>query len=193
MSKHKHRNREPSSENMNNINNMNNMRMNGNNNNPFGIDPFQLMGLFGGNIDMSSIGKILASMNTNGFNLGNLEPLAKLAGFNLGYNWNDNINSVNNMNDVNMMNDIGNLDNMNDINIENNGQFKEDVEDIHVNTNQKKEFRKKSKNRSQEKNKNSTDENLEFLHNLRKCVHPERIKMIDKIIELYINGEFNDI
>ena len=83
MAKHKHRNREPSPENRNNMNNNNNMNnINNMNNNPFGIDPFQLMGLLGGNVDMRNIGNMLSSMNTNGFNLGNLEPLAKMAGLN---------------------------------------------------------------------------------------------------------------
>ena len=62
MAKHRRREQEPS---MND--NINNNNMMNSNNNPFGIDPMQLLGLLGGNFDMRNMSNMLASMNTNGF------------------------------------------------------------------------------------------------------------------------------
>ena len=53
--------------NMNNWGNMNNFR--GNMNNPFGINPKQLLSMLGGNMNMNGLSKILSSMNTEGFDL----------------------------------------------------------------------------------------------------------------------------
>ncbi len=80
MAKHKHREQgQTSSDTSSNIND--NAR-----NAPFGIDPMQLMGLLGGNFDMNNMGNMLASMNTNGFNLGNLNSIAQMMGLNLDNN-----------------------------------------------------------------------------------------------------------
>ncbi|MFQ6999882.1 MAG: hypothetical protein ACLRRH_00775 [Clostridium sp.] len=38
-------------------------------NNPFGINPQQLLNMFGGNMDMNKLGNILSSMNREGFNI----------------------------------------------------------------------------------------------------------------------------
>ena len=43
------------------------------NNMPFGINPSQLMNLFGGNIDFNQIGNMLSSMKIDGLDL-NLPP-----------------------------------------------------------------------------------------------------------------------
>lgn len=66
MSKRRHRNRpeEQSSQNRN----MSNQQQN---NYPFGINPNQLLSMFG-NIDMSQINNMLQSMNTEGFDFNNL-------------------------------------------------------------------------------------------------------------------------
>ena len=80
MAKHRHKEQES------NVNDKNRNMNNINNNNPFGIDPMQLMSLLGGNFDISNMTNMLASMNTNGFNLGNLGPMAQMAGLNLDNN-----------------------------------------------------------------------------------------------------------
>jgi predicted transcriptional regulator YheO len=42
------------------------------NNNPFGINPQQLLSMLGGNMDMSGLGNLLSAMNKNGFDLNSL-------------------------------------------------------------------------------------------------------------------------
>ena len=69
MSKKKHR--EKTTSNTNNMNSGMNMR-NNSMNNPFGINPQQLLNMFGGNMDMNKLGNILSSMNREGFNLNNI-------------------------------------------------------------------------------------------------------------------------
>lgn len=65
MSKRRHRNsrKESSNDSANNRQQFNN--------NPFGINPAQLLSMFG-NIDMNQINSMLQSMNTEGFDLNNL-------------------------------------------------------------------------------------------------------------------------
>lgn len=73
MSKRRHRSngKETSNDSTNNRQQLNN--------NPFGINPAQLLSMFG-NIDMNQINNMLQSMNTEGFNLNNLNlgPLQNL-------------------------------------------------------------------------------------------------------------------
>lgn len=182
MAKHKRREQQP----VMNDNNMNN----NNNNNPFGIDPAQLMGLLGGNIDMNAMGNMLASMNTNGFNLGNLGPIAKMAGLNLGNNFQQENRNNNAMNgNINMhpnsMN--GNFNMGQNMNYSNNSN-------PNVNYKNQTQNEKNSKNTVNNNGKdNPYDSNLEFLMSLRSFAHPNRIKFIDRMIELYKSGAFKDI
>lgn len=82
MAKHRHRSYEG--------NDMRSSRPIGSmNNNPFGINPQQLLSMLGGNMDMSGLGNLLASMNKNGFDLNSLNNLN---------NFNANNNSPNNNN-----------------------------------------------------------------------------------------------
>lgn len=181
MAKHRRKEQEPMRNEANNNNN------NNNNNNPFGIDPGQLMGLLGGNFDMNSMGNILASMNTNGFNLGSLAPLAKMAGINLGNNFpqGNNINSGMNGNmNYNMNNGMNGNSNVNTDNPINSSPSEKANSNNH---------RKSSSKGSNNKNDKEYDENLDFLISLKSYVHPDRIKFIDKIIELYNSGIFEDI
>lgn len=68
MAKHRHKSYEG--------NDMRNRRPIGAmNNNPFGINPQQLLSMLGGNIDMSGLGNLLASMNKNGFDLNSLNNI----------------------------------------------------------------------------------------------------------------------
>jgi hypothetical protein len=171
MAKHKHREQSARINDTNNINTNKSI--------PFGIDPMQLMGLLGGNFDINSMGNMLSSMNTNGFNLGNLGSIAKMMGLNL-----DNNFLQANMNNQN-----------NDLN-----------KNSHTNINQNKPYNnmnyKSTTTQSTDKNIakdtnvkeiKENDVNLKFLIALRSYVHPDRIKFIDKIIEAYKNGEFKDI
>lgn len=65
MSKRRHRSR-PQAESENSQGNINQ------NNNPFGINPAQLMNMLGGNLDMSGLNNMISSMNMDGFDLSNL-------------------------------------------------------------------------------------------------------------------------
>jgi hypothetical protein len=68
------------------------------NNNPFGINPQQLLAMLGGNMDMSGLGNLLSSMNKNGFDLSSLNNLNN---FNVT---NNNPNNNNNATDNNATN-----------------------------------------------------------------------------------------
>lgn len=57
------------------------------NNNPFGINPQQLLAMLGGNMDMSGLGNLLSSMNKDGFDLNSLNNLN---------NFNTTNNNINN-------------------------------------------------------------------------------------------------
>ncbi|MCE5221597.1 MAG: hypothetical protein LLF98_10145 [Clostridium sp.] len=174
MAKRKHREQDPI---------INDTNSNTNNKNiPFGIDPMQLMGLLGGNFDMSNIGNMLSSMNTNGFNLGNLGSLAQMMGLNLDSNFlQENMNSTNNDINKNMYSNV----NRNVKSYPNNNTSSR----INTSSNIDKNNRKSTDN----KNVKDNDANLDFLMALRSYVHPDRIQFIDKIIEAYKNGEFKDI
>lgn len=194
MAKHKRREQEPIRNETNNSNNNTNNSSN-NNNNPFGIDPGQLMGLLGGNFDMNSMGNILASMNTNGFNLGSLAPLAKMAGINLGNNFpqGNNINSGMNGNMNNGMNGNMNYNMNNGMNGNSNINTDTPINSSPSEKANSNNHRKSSSKGSNNKNDRGYDENLDFLISLKSYVHPDRIKFIDKIIELYNSGIFEDI
>lgn len=175
MAKHKHREQDSV---------MNDASTNNNRNIPFGIDPMQLMGLLGGNFDMNNMGNMLASMNTNGFNLGNLNSIAQMMGLNLDSNlFQGNLNNTNNDNNKNMYSNNDNSKNMYS-NVNHNMSSKNTD-----NSNVDKNIKKAASARSVKDN----DANLEFLMALKNHVHPDRIKLIDKIIEAYKHGEFTDI
>lgn len=196
MAKHRRREQEPS------VNeNMNRNMMNANNN-PFGIDPMQLLGLLGGNFDMRNMSNMLASMNTNGFNLNNLGPLAQMAGLNLDNNFanlnNNNLNRNNNLNMNNNPNVNSDMQNMSANNMnknEANSQKRDDVADKRNNSvkvshqEEKRHDRSSNEGIVQEKNK-LADENLEFLMSLRSFVHQSKVPFIDKIIDGYKKGLF---
>jgi len=174
MAKHKHREQDP-------IRNENNNANAANRNIPFGIDPMQLMGLLGGNFDMNNIGNMLASMNTNGFNLGNLGSIAQMMGLNL-----DNSFSQGNMNNLN--NDFNKSMNSNvnqNVKAHSSSVNSKSTEPLNTDKNNKK-------NTANTKNVRDNDANLEFLMALRNHVHPDRAKFIDKIIEAYKNGNFQE-
>ncbi len=178
MAKHKHRDQDPIVNDTNASTNatVNNTATN-NKSMPFGIDPMQLMGLLGGNFDVGNMGNMLSSMNTNGFDLGNLAPIAQMMGLNLDNsflqgNTNNQNSSINNsMNNQN-----------NDIN-----------RNMSSKSNENSNLNKGNKKSSNNKNTRDKDANLDFLITLRSYAHPDRIKFIDKIIEAYKSGEFKEV
>ena len=199
MAKHNRREQESQMNESRNHNMMNNA-----NNNPFGIDPIQLLGLLGGNFDMRNMSNMLASMNTNGFNLNNLGPLAQMAGLNTDNNFNSaaasNLNNINNMNSsLNRNNNNNNNSNVQNKPLDSNlnkseaGSQKQG-DSINKFNNQKTGAQSETKNSSintvnQEKARN-TDENLEFLLMLRSFVHQSKVPFVDRIIDGYKKGLF---
>ncbi|WP_294371880.1 hypothetical protein [uncultured Clostridium sp.] len=181
MAKHRRRDQESS---VNNENNNTNRNMMNSNNNPFGIDPMQLLGLLGGNFDMRNMNNMLASMNTNGFNLNNLGPLAQMAGLNLDNNFpnsnsNNNLNKNNNSNSVSQNMSTNNMIRKNDPNIQKNDITADKRNNI--NTSNNKNIKNNDKN-------NTVDENLEFLIALRSFVHQSKVPFVDRIIDGYKKG-----
>lgn len=178
MAKHKHREQDPV---------INDTNTNASNRNvPFGIDPMQLMGLLGGNFDMNNIGNMLASMNTNGFNLGNLNSIAQMMGLNLDNNlFQGNMN--NHGSDSNSSKNMPSSGNHNVSNMNNMSNM------TSKSTDNSSADKNNKKNASSIKNIKDNDVNLEFLMALRNYVHPDRIKLIDKIIEAYKRGELKDV
>ena len=148
--KHKKRNNNSGNENQNNVNNRNQF-----NNNPFGINPNQLLSMFG-NIDMSQISNMLQSMNTQGFDLNNL---------NLGP-----------LQDI-----MGGIPNRN---MQQNNMTQNDVANNIPNTSYEKS--------EDNYNSNGSDPNIEMLIALRNIVDEERAVFVDKIIQHYNKGTFDE-
>jgi hypothetical protein len=180
MAKHKHRERDPI------INETKNNSGTDARNIPFGIDPMQLMGLLGGNFDMNNMGNMLSSMNTNGFNLGNLGSLGSIAQM-MGLNLDNNFSQgtmPNFANDINK-NTHTNVSQNKNSNSNNVSTSASGVSNLDKN--------KKKNTNINTKNVKENDANLNFLISLRSYAHPDRIKFIDKIIEAYKSGGFDDI
>lgn len=180
MSKRKHREQDTiRNETDNNTSSRNNTST------PFGIDPMQLMGLLGGNVDMNNMGNMLASMNTNGFNMGNLSSLAQMMGLNLDNNlFQGNMNTQSNDFSRNM------FPNVNQAPKEHSSTSNANTVSTKSTENQNGD--KSNRRHSASKNISENDVNLQFLMALRSYAHPDRIKFIDSIIEAYKRGELKD-
>ncbi|MGL5378571.1 hypothetical protein [Clostridium sp.] len=170
--------------------NGNNFKNNNQNNNPFGINPAQLMSLLGGNMDMSQIGNLLSSMNTDGFDLNNLN-LGALQNI-MGNNGNQNNGGVNLGNF-----DMGPLQSMFsgaggsggiDFSALQNIMGGADLSKLNNNSSEKSAS--SSKGKSKNKDLDYEDENLEFLMAIRRIVDTDKIDFIDRIIEAYNDGSF---
>ena len=176
MAKHKHREHDST---INETNTNSNANTNARNI-PFGIDPMQLMGLFGGNFDMNNMGNMLSSMNTNGFNLGNLGSIAQMMGLNLDNNFPQG-NMTNFSNDISKTKHQSGSQNMSSNTNNTNSKVSETSN-----------LEKNNKKTAYNKNVKEDDINLNFLLALKSHVHPDRIEFIDRIIEAYKNGEFKE-
>lgn len=135
---------------------------NGINNNPFGINPMQLLSMMG-NVDMTEVNRMMSNMNREGFDFNNL--------------------NLNNMKNIIGNNSIGansnNIGGSSDIRPDN---LTTDSPIVEV-----KE--KKSEVNSQI---NNCDENIQMLIALRSIVDGNKGKFIDRIIELYKEGAFSE-
>lgn len=121
MSKKRHKNRQEVSSTNNNTT-TNNRQQQMNYNNPFGINPNQLLSMFG-NIDMNQINSMLQSMGADGFdfnnfNLGSIQNLMNGMGRNTGQQQNLQNNGQgqqNNQRNNKEMNQKQNFDDFNDL------------------------------------------------------------------------------
>lgn len=156
---------------------------NGIGDNPFGINPSQLLGMLG-NADMGQIGNILSSMNTDGFDFNNL-----------------NFGSIQNMMSGNGANDNHAMSSIQEMMANmNNMQGAQNSVNNSMNVNNKKSdhntYDNSSHHRKNKKNDTidniEVDENIELLMSIRKIVDYDRAKFIDKVIELYKEGVFEE-
>lgn len=146
-------------------NNMGQNNMN-QNNNPFGINPTQLLSMLGGNFDMGGLNNMLSSMNMDGFDLGNLN-LGNLQNMFSGMpGMQGNNQQMGNIN-------LGNLGNLNDFS----GGFNQDG------------FNAGGFNNG---GFTGEDENIQMLMAIKAIVDPRRASFIDKVIQKYNEGMFND-
>lgn len=221
MSKHRRKGKGDMENNHQNMGERNNMM-----NNPFGIDPKQLLGMLGGNMDMGRLNNMLSSMNRDGFDF---SSIAQMPGNNNNNNNGMNMNSNSNFNAnpgqqgqqsqqnlsggfnfnnlMNMMNGMTNNQNinanpantkvdnsMNESNSDSISTNEKKMSDNLVNSNE--EIEKRSHKRRHidiKENIEEEDENIQMLRSLRNIVDPERFSFIDKVIELYSNGEFEEV
>ncbi|MGL4451672.1 MAG: hypothetical protein ACRCTZ_10820 [Sarcina sp.] len=138
------------------------------NDNPMGINPQIMEMLQGSNIDMNKVSALMGAMNQDGFDIGSLARLLGGGGMNLP-NMN---NSQMDLNNISAM--LKNMD-LNNNNFGNN-MNKQNSNNSYVNANYTVQ---------------DTDENIEMLLIIKSVVNPKKAKFLEKVIEMYKNGEIN--
>lgn len=123
-------------------------------NNPFGLNPAQLLSLLGGG-DMNFLTNMLSNMGQDGVDLGGLFS---------------NLNTNNGI-------DNRNCDDISDSYDYKEYDFKNNDGEYTSTRNEDDEYEE--------------DENVDFLKSVRKIADPKRKRLLDKIIEKYLDGEFN--
>ena len=148
MSKKKHRHK-------NQRNNDNTTNTNNNFNNPFGINPMQLLSLLGA-ADMNQLSSMLSAMGNNGFDLGGIGGMPNFE------------NTYANQNSF--------------VDKENNSSYSKNEE----NKSEDETINSKMSSYDEE-----DKENIEFLRSIRNIVDPNKAELLDRIIEKYIDGDFD--
>lgn len=171
MSKHRHRNKNKYSR-VNNINENGRNNYAPINNNPFGINPQQLLSLLGSGFTMNGLGNILSTMNMEGFDLNSISN-------NMGIN---NYNS----------NNTGNINNSfqrknEEIKIDNESKNINEQVDKNINEDKFEEVKEDDENFQEY---TQFDEDIELIISLKNIVDPRRVPFLDKIIDKYYKGEF---
>lgn len=185
--------------------------MNNRNNSFGGINPQMLEMLGLNNMDMNKLSTLMTSMNRDGFDINMLgqllggmqnnpaanrngmnnpmanpmgNPMANLAG-NMAGGMPGNIaammSMLSNMNNRQTHNN--NMNNMNNMHNNMNNNMHNNMNNINSMNNTNKEQKK------HEDIKGSSDENIEMLLSVRRLVDDEKVKFIDKVIEMYKAGE----
>lgn len=193
-----------------------------NNSNPYSINPQQqLMDIIGniGNGDMSQIANLLSSLNGDGVNFNNLNMNSM---GNTNTNNSGNVNGNNIANPLNINPSIASQD-FNPLQLLLSGLAgggmpfpnianKKGTSNQNINQNKIKEFEKDNEiegslefkeeleeEELEEKAEvvnssvNEDDDIIKMLKSIKVFVEPKRVKFIDRIIELYLKGQFDDV
>ncbi|SHI85998.1 hypothetical protein SAMN02745163_00875 [Clostridium cavendishii DSM 21758] len=162
MSRHKHRSREFNGSGNNMMNNL-------------GINPQMLEMLGLGNIDMNQLSGLFGNMGQEGFNINNLGALA--GSFGLGNTNNgSNQSPMGGMNPLDLLGSLLGGDQRN-TSSGNTGGF-------NSNLNFNQGFTTSNNSYSKE-----SDPNIAMLKAIRSMVNSDRAKFLDKVMEMYQNGE----
>ncbi|MFR5264332.1 hypothetical protein [Clostridium sp.] len=191
MSKKRHRNRDDDY-----------MQPMNNRNNSFGgINPQMLEMLGLNNMDMNKLSMLMTSMNRDGFDINMLGQLLGGMQNNPTTNRNANMNGMNNPmsnmagnmpgNMAAMMSMLGNMNNrqMHNNNMNNNMHNNNMNNNMHSNMNNNRNLNINKEQKKHENIKGDSDENIEMLLSVRRLVDDEKVKFIDKVIEMYKAGE----
>lgn len=159
------------------------------NNNPFGINPAQLMNMLGGNLDMSQIGNLLSSMKGDGLDLNNFN-IGNFAGDNQGGTpMHNNRNGFDLGALQGLMNNLG----VGGFNLQNNnikGSNRDNKDNLNIA--KENEYGKKDQEDDLlEDDNDENDENIQMLIAIKSIVDFKKADFIDKVIEAYKNGYFN--
>ncbi|WP_270600672.1 hypothetical protein [Clostridium baratii] len=206
MSKKRHKNRENEYE--NGQDQFNNFSGNPFANNPFGIDPNQLMSMLG-NVDKDKLNNIMESMSKDGVDLNSFMAQNGMNPGNNGMNNNggngnpnpnhnpnpnpnpNNMNpNPNNMNPMDMFNNMGMNNNMGPMGAMNPMAILSQLTQMGNFNNQNN--RNNGNKKNTKKNKyNTGDANMDMLLALRNAVDSDRIEFVDKIIGMYKKGDLD--
>lgn len=204
MSKKRHKNRENEYE--NGQDQFNNFSGNPFANNPFGIDPNQLMSMLG-NVDKDKLNNIMESMSKDGVDLNSFMAQNGMNPGNNGMNnnggngnpnpnpnHNPNSNNMNpnpnNMNPMDMFNNMGMNSNMGPMGAMNPMAILSQLTQMGNFNNQNN--RNNGNKKNTKKNKyNTGDANMDMLLALRNAVDSDRIEFVDKIIGMYKKGDLD--
>ena len=195
MSKKRHRNRDNEYE--NGQDQFNNFSGNPFANNPFGIDPNQLMSMLG-NVDKDKLNNIMESMSKDGVDLNSFMAQNGMNPGNNGMNNNgggnnsnpNNNPNPNNMNPMDMFNNMGMNNNMGPMGAMNPMAILSQLTQMGNFNNQNN--RNNGNKKNAKKNKyNTGDANMDMLLALRNAVDSDRIEFVDKIIGMYKKGDLD--
>ncbi|MGL5649936.1 MAG: hypothetical protein ACRDDY_19055 [Clostridium sp.] len=165
------------------------------NNNPFGMDFNNLNSLFG-NIDQNQLMSMIQMLGQNGINMDNMNSMLNNNQYNNmnvpNNNFNNKMNDFENKGNTNIREERGNdkLDAdvlINKLMGNSTGDFKAERESIYKKINEKENVKHSNIEEIED-----DDPNIEMLLAMRKIVNKERVRFIDKIIQLYLSGNFGE-
>lgn len=191
MSRRRHRNRSESIPNPQpQLNNMN----------PMGFNPNQLMDLLGGNFDMGQLATLLAGMSGEGFNMNNFANLANMFNMNNSAPNMGNMGNTSNMGNLGGLGGLGNLGGLGGL-----GDIGNIISMMGLGnmggsstTSNFSDADNRTYTDSVNYSDSSSDEvgdddrNMQMMKAMRRIVDPDRVKFIDRVIELYEKGKFYD-